>query len=245
MSVCWICGASGPLTGEHRAKKSDLRAVFGNVGPSAPLYWHDSKGRQNVPIRSLNADRLKVSDQLCADCNNRRTQPHDRAWEDLSEALRSRLSSSPSARRFHARTVFPYNTKQQLLNVHLYFAKLFGCFISEDSIPLDLASLATAIMQGRSHPKLYLKFGLGPFFRGERWSGRDHINVAAGGPYFASFLYCMRPIAVQVLLTEEAIAHNIDAWHPRLGTTKLKLVDYAELLTGAAALQAVAKMTRS
>src|SRR5258708_1281489 len=122
--TCWVCGAPA-TTGEHRTKKSDARAVFGRIVPDKPIMLHNSKGK-NIPVRSLDAKPLKSPRSLCADCNNRRTQPHDRAWERLSAALRKRIPSMTAGQSLRANNVFPYQTSREMKNVHLYFVKLFG-----------------------------------------------------------------------------------------------------------------------
>ena len=82
---CWICGAENASTREHRSKASDLKALFGTPTQAAPLYFHADahKGkppRRSVRVGSLKADILKYAHRICADCNNARTQPHDKAW---------------------------------------------------------------------------------------------------------------------------------------------------------------------
>ena len=43
--ICWICESAVADSGEHKSKKSDLKAVFGEVSPQRPLYLHNSKAR--------------------------------------------------------------------------------------------------------------------------------------------------------------------------------------------------------
>ena len=47
-----------------------------------------------------------------------------------------------------------------MLNVHLYFAKAFGCTLVTGKAPLDVAPFAKAIMTGTLHPDFYLNFGI-------------------------------------------------------------------------------------
>jgi hypothetical protein len=81
--LCWIC--NGPAdSGEHKTKKSDLKAAFGKPTQDQPFYYHDNSGK-NRPVKSLDAKFLKSPDRICQECNDARTQPHDFAWQTLSE----------------------------------------------------------------------------------------------------------------------------------------------------------------
>jgi hypothetical protein len=83
-----------------------------------------------------------------------------------------------------------------------------------------------------------------PFSQGGRLTGRTtlSVEVSSAGPLFASFWYCVTPIAVQVLLTTETIARQAKAWHPKFGTTCLEVIDFEKYMeTAAAAAAARAK----
>ena len=69
------------------AKRSDLAAVLGAPTQDQPFYFHDLE-RRNKPVKSLDAKILKAPIRICAECNTTRTQPHDRAWEQMSARLR-------------------------------------------------------------------------------------------------------------------------------------------------------------
>ena len=134
---CWICGDEAS-TGEHRTKKSDMRAIFGHVRQTQPVYWN-SASQRNQRVKGLDARVLKFNDVLCSLCNNERTQPYDHAWEVLSTHLRSK----PKIRGgdwLDLGRIFPGVVHRSVLRVHLFFVKLFGCLIVENSIPLDVGS---------------------------------------------------------------------------------------------------------
>jgi hypothetical protein len=50
-----------------------------------------------------------------------------------------------------------------MLNVHLFFLKLFGGMIAESAgnIPIPIEPFSDAIMTGRWHKEVYLQFGKG------------------------------------------------------------------------------------
>ena len=154
---CWICGDVA-TTGEHKTKRTDLLALR-EPTQSNPAYFHDAN-RPNQLIRSLDAKVLKSTGRLCASCNNARTQPHDRAWEKMSKWIRVRRPALQPGNIVRANRIFMDNTKRQMLGVHLFFVKLFGCMImeSDKKIPIDTASLGDAILSDSAHPNVYLKF---------------------------------------------------------------------------------------
>jgi hypothetical protein len=43
-----------------------------------------------------------------------------------------------------------------MLNVHLYFVKLFGCHIERNGIPLDITGFADAIMSYQAHTPAFI-----------------------------------------------------------------------------------------
>jgi hypothetical protein len=126
--LCWICKTNKADSGEHKTKRSDLLSVLGKPTQAEPFYYHDLH-KANRPVGSLDAKILKSPVRICAYCNNTRTQPHDRAWERMSDRLRSRrLAVGHSVR---CNRIFGYLTKREMLNVHLFFVKLFGCMLAE------------------------------------------------------------------------------------------------------------------
>src|SRR5271169_5428197 len=86
--LCWICNRNEANSGEHKTKRSDLLAVLEKPTQEEPFYFHDLEQR-NRRVGGLNARILKAPIRICAECNTTRTQPHDRAWEQMSARLRS------------------------------------------------------------------------------------------------------------------------------------------------------------
>ena len=143
---CWICGEDAN-SGEHLIKASDLKSLFGQVTNRSPLYFHSDAVR-NQPIQGLKSDKLKFSSRICARCNNQRTQTHDHAWETLSNYIRSRQPPIQRGTVVRLDKAFPGSVRQSMLDVHLFFLKLFGCLIVEHSIPMDIAPFSEAILHG-------------------------------------------------------------------------------------------------
>jgi hypothetical protein len=144
---CWICESAIADSGEHKSKKSDLKAVFGDVSPQRPIYFHQGESR-NRGVQSLDASRLKWTKVICGCCNSARTQPHDMAWDTLHAGLRKRVPSLKPGDRVRGNSIFRHDTARAMVNVHLYFAKAFGCTLVMEDAPLDIAPFAKAIMTG-------------------------------------------------------------------------------------------------
>ncbi len=105
---------------------------------------------------------VRFAGPMCKTCNSARTQPHDLAWEHLSEALRLRKPPIKPGDIIRADRIFHGNTSAQMRNVHLYFVKWLGCQLVESDIPISpgIDTLAHAIMKGKSHPNIWLAFGV-------------------------------------------------------------------------------------
>jgi hypothetical protein len=214
-------------------KRTDLLELFGEVTQTNPLYLQNV-GRRNQPVGSLNADRLKSGGRICVHCNTTRTKPHDKAWTKLSRELRRRLPEMQPGQTFRGSRVFPYDTRRQMVGAHLYFVKIFGCHVAELGIPLDLASFGAAIMNDRPHPKVHLKFGFGALTYGEPHTGHSDIflkQTPDGEVKFAWWHHGLGGLSIKVMFAEGEKRHDqlVDAWHPNLGTSNLKIADFRSL----------------
>ena len=211
---CWICGSPAD-SGEHMVKASDFRAVFPGVDQRNPAFRH-SRERRNLPIKGSNAEALKFRPSLCQRCNNTRTQPHDRAWEALSAALQSQ--SVRAGMELPIAKAFGSHAHGSMLNVHLYFLKLLGCYAVEHSVPLPVRSFAVAILSGVSHPHVQLGFVAVPsnaakkdVFVGDiRAINRGGITVAA------VWFYILGSVGVHVAYWDPGHPrlHRYQGWNP-------------------------------
>ena len=78
--------------------------------------------------------------------------------------------------------IFGADRVREMLNVHLYFVKLFGCHIAGNNIPIDITGFSDAIMHGKLHPRVYLKFGVRQDIRRQTAGRHDrYVDHAAAG----------------------------------------------------------------
>ena len=66
-------------------------------------------------------------------------------------------------RKIKLQRIFPGKTKQQGVNVQLFFAKLFGCRIIDEKMPIAIDSFSHSVRSGTPHPELYLTFTMAMF----------------------------------------------------------------------------------
>jgi hypothetical protein len=226
--LCWICNRNEANSGEHKTKRSDLLAVLGKPTQDQPFYFSDLD-RRNRPIGSLDAKILKAPIRICAQCNTTRTQPHDRAWECMSVRLRARRLQVGQWVR--ANRIFPHDTRRQMINVHLYFLKLFGCMLCESKangfkVPIDITPFSEAIMSGRPHPEVHLQFGK---YDGMMGRSNLHCSTAPNGGVLAAWLYELKTLAVSVIYVQaDKFEDRTDIWHPRSHTSskRFQIADF-------------------
>jgi hypothetical protein len=226
--LCWICNRDEANSGEHKTKRSDLLAVLGNPTQEEPFYYHDLEQR-NRPVKSLDAKILKAPSRICAECNTTRTQPHDRAWEQMSKWLRERQPPLKVGGVVRGSRIFRQSTRREMKNVHLFFLKLFGCMICEakangHEVPIDIAPFSNAIMSGQPHSEVYLQFG-----KCDGTVGRSNLHcwTTDRGSVLAGWLYELDNIAVSIMFAEAGRWEpSPDTWHPLTGSNRFRVVDF-------------------
>jgi hypothetical protein len=119
-----------------------------------------------------------------------------------------------------------------MLNVHLYFLKLFGCHILDAGMPIDIVTFAAAIEEEKQHPNVYLKFGCNFSLRNNPIVGMSDVggilDNSDGSCVFASWFYEVDRLAVNVMFAADGQKREglVGAWHPRYGTNKLVIADF-------------------
>lgn len=222
---CWICGAPGE-TGEHMIKVSDLKYLFGHVTQARPLYRSiDSAPQQRVP--GFRSEKLKFAARLCAQCNNARTQTHDKSWEALASFLRKRSPGISPGEVIRLARAFENGLRPGLLGVHLYFVKLLGCLIHDGGVPLDTSSFADSILRNESHPHVYLAFLA---VTSRRFQDHAFVTpveaVTVGGVLSgATWFYFVGRVGVQVTWAPaiHLRSKKVHLWHPSHSTKTIIL----------------------
>jgi hypothetical protein len=221
---CWICGQNG-TTKEHLLKASDLKSEFGSVSQKSPLFYY-AEGQNSQKINSIKKSSLVKSKALiCSHCNNARTAPYDKAWEKLSTYIRN-IKDLRAGKILKLNKIFPGNASIQMLNIHLYFVKLFGCVIKEHNIPISLTQFSSSLINNVAHPNVFISFGpSGGMGTGNTEVGAESVD---GSVTFATWFYVVGSTAVNIMyaLPTEKRQGLIKAWHPKSVNKKIKLANY-------------------
>ena len=226
---CWICGSKG-TTGEHFLKNSDLKQQFGKVTQDSPIY-RSVNGSKGQKTQSTNSTYLKSPSLLCENCNSTRTQPHDRAWEQLSTYLHTNAESIKQTGIVNLKCVFGNRVRHSMLNVHLFFVKLFGDRIVTERNPLKIAEFSRSIKKTKAHKNVYISLNYLQSKHGKKYAGRDKLNEISIGAYAKSVTwhYVVGAIAINIYHWDTSKWGLLQdhAWHPStMGTTlTVKLTD--------------------
>jgi hypothetical protein len=211
MALCWICNTEEGTTGEHLSKRSDIKAVLGGSGP---VYLHN-KQRRNFMLQSINSRKLKSTAPMCNTCNSARTQPHDYAWEALSDALRLRRPTLRTGNVVRTNRVFHQDTARHMLHMHLFFVKWLGCQIVESNIAISppIGTFSEAIMKNKPHQNIWLAFGMS---NRDGWVGASNIDAATfasnSGHDYLCRIYAAGKLEVRVRFSSVKLG---DDWHPQ------------------------------
>ena len=222
---CWICRVNDANAGEHMIKQSDLREIFGKPRRDQRFFFRDQE-KPNREVQSLGSKMLHSPILICAHCNGTRTQPHDRAWEQMSHWLRNCQPPIRVGDFGRGNRIFRHDTKRQMRNVHLYFLKQLGGLVLESKgiIPIDVTPIADSIMTNRAHSEVYLQFG-----KGDGAVGRavECLRLETGH-VLACLFYRAGILTVNVIFAQTG--GNWDAlstaWHSRRGSNRFIIADF-------------------
>jgi hypothetical protein len=213
--LCWIC-SSPAETGEHLVKVTDLRDMFGYITTHTPLYRRRDLEPHDI-VQGVRSPKLKFESPLCGECNNKRTQQHDKSWEALAGFLRDRSPPIRPGDIVRPAKAFRTGLRPGMLGVHLFFAKHFGCLVGDGDAPIDRAPLAEAILNTKPVQHLYLSFIVVTNARLARQAIVTPISAfSVAGAEGATYYYFAGRIAVQVVLAPIIArkSKTLHLWHP-------------------------------
>ena len=143
ISACWMCGAPA-TTAEHRLKRADLARAYGK----GPFFGDDClihiRGDKTTRLSSTKSKAVKYAKILCEYCNTTGSQPYDLAYDALINWLVVHEKDVLRNRFINFVDVYgSANFEVDQRNLYKYFAKSFGCRISEagHAVPIDVTSL--------------------------------------------------------------------------------------------------------
>lgn len=172
---CWICGARGPLTGEHKVKKTDLK-----LHPTMVPKFLVRIGGKPAPIQGLNSKQLKFLPSICARCNNSTTQKADRSYElfrrEESEIARTTIDELIGIDDWTIEREVDFSARTDLGR---YFGKHLGCSLANNKFPIPLR--LSAFVGGRSDMVcVTVTTRVAPFWFQDETGGLGPLNALGG-----------------------------------------------------------------
>lgn len=134
---CWWCGDVA-TTEEHRIKHSTLRRVArnddGNVQPSN--VFKKSSDFEGMLNSIKKGSQVRWRKNLCANCNNARSQPFDRAYDVFETFLVAHIDDMTRWTWLDWRYVYGDDWAREARNLARYFAKQMGCMLASQRLPV-------------------------------------------------------------------------------------------------------------
>jgi hypothetical protein len=139
---CWICGQPSD-TSEHRIKKSDLVQQYG-TGPyrGTETLMHFKAGRVSK-VQGPDSALVKYRKDLCGQCNSAFTKPFDLAYEQFIAWTMTNDEEVLRHRVIDFEPVFGHEWENKQRDLFKFFAKCFGCRLTEagQPVPADVVDL--------------------------------------------------------------------------------------------------------
>lgn len=130
--LCWWCGAVADSQ-EHKFKLKNLKRL--SQGSKKNLVWvGDESYREIRSIKKSHHVRFRAN--LCASCNNTRSQPFDLAYDGFVDYLWSHGRRLQCYRYVNMKRIYGEDWNEQVRNLARYFVKQIGCRIEHDGYPV-------------------------------------------------------------------------------------------------------------
>jgi len=114
-----------------------------------------------------------------------------------------------------------------MLNVHLYFVKIFGCLIAENGLPINIEEFSRAILNVAAHPRVHLAISALVYDLPCASVGYSNLSLAKldGRTVYAIWFLTLDKFAVRIIYAEpnERRRGLCDAWHPSTIAKQLRI----------------------
>ena len=139
---CWWCGAVA-TTREHKFKHSDLRRVATENGARELSALHKQSDFHSGPLRTLKrGDEVQWGLNLCAPCNNVKSQPFDVAYDRFVEFMLANGDTLWRRTSLDWAEVYGQGWRDGAANLARYFVKQFGCMLATQRLPVPSDAIA-------------------------------------------------------------------------------------------------------
>lgn len=134
---CWWCGDVA-TTEEHRIKASTLRRVAraedGTAEPSNVFKMSSDYQRSLQTLKK--GPQVRWRRNMCASCNNSRSQAFDRSYDVFEAFLVARFDVMASWSRLDWKDVYGKDWRSGSKDLARYFAKQLGCMLATYDLPI-------------------------------------------------------------------------------------------------------------
>lgn len=138
---CWWCDDMA-TTEEHRIKASTLRRVAKlDDGTVTPGNVFKKSSDYEATLHSLKkGTQVRWRKNLCGNCNNSKSQPFDRAYDDFEAFLVEHIDVMSAWERLDWQTVYGSDWREKARNLARYFSKQLGCMLAtyQLQVPAEL-----------------------------------------------------------------------------------------------------------
>lgn len=190
--LCWWCQVRPADSREHKFKRTDLVRVHGPGELRGPRTLVVRSGERSTEHRSTKNKALKFSPSMCAYCNNTRSQPFDRAYDEFIEWVVANETAVLSERRIDLTAIFGSDQQGKAENILRFFVKHICCRLAEtvdaDGDTLIPSDAALFLDGGRPPRTIATAMWIEP-----SWLRFDRLG--AGDPGWISILG-MEPVGV-------------------------------------------------
>lgn len=133
-AVCWWCGSTA-TTQEHKFKRTDLERIWED-----PFLMHGGDGIRLSKVHSpRRSPQVRFSPNLCASCNNARSQPFDLAYTAFADYVWANLNNLHRRRFLDASLVYGDDWRVGLRDLARYVVKHVGCRLASADVAVPQA----------------------------------------------------------------------------------------------------------
>lgn len=141
-----MCGAKA-TTSEHKFKHSHLRQIARRDGDMDPRNVHKASATLNGTLRTLNkGSQVRWGKNLCAPCNNTRSQPFDQAYDRFIAYMLDHADDLYSRPQMDWAEIYGEDWQEGATCLARYFVKQFGCMMATER--LEVPQDAVEFVQG-------------------------------------------------------------------------------------------------
>ena len=130
---CWWCGAKADSQ-EHRFKHSSLRRVAGGKNPANVFKVSDNYAGTLISLSK--GSQVRWPKNMCARCNNTRSQPFDNAYDTFENFAFSHSDEMGNWGRLDWAQIYGADWRTGATNLARYFGKQIGCMLAGQDLPV-------------------------------------------------------------------------------------------------------------